>query len=439
MAKATPQYSKSKSNLGKIVSWKSRACVGRDEQGNQVWRVLVIPVDDPRLDGLTPTKRDKTVQLISDNWEKEQRELYEKTKAKSDRANISFSDFVENHWWPDHVMNGKHTPQSVAFYKYMSNDIVEYFGNKKLKRIDEESVIRYINYLNNDAISKSGEKYSDATVVRHYQTLRNIIRYALSIRYIQEDPCERIRPNQKPHMEKKGIDFLSPDDAKRFMKCLHQETIDAKTKLDAEIDLAERDKLEDRYYQKLFWETFLTVLIRTGLRRGEALGLQWRDLDTEKMILKVERNVTVDTKSKNDTKYNLGATKGKDSREVYISDSLKNMLLNLKEAQEERFSTKIFGTEFIFSNHSDRNQPIYPTEPTRYVSRFIKRNDLPNVSPHDLRHTAATLALESGADIKQVQELLGHKDPETTMQFYAGVTEEGKRRTVEGIEKILEG
>ena len=69
--------------------------------------------------------------------------------------------------------------------------------------------------------------------------------------------------------------------------------------------------------------------------------------------------------------------------------------------------------------------------------KFVKRNNLPKVSPHDLRHTAATLALESGADLKQVQELLGHKDPSTTMGFYTGVTEEAQRRTIEGIESLI--
>ena len=65
--------------------------------------------------------------------------------------------------------------------------------------------------------------------------------------------------------------------------------------------------------------------------------------------------------------------------------------------------------------------------------------DASRYSPHKLRHTAATLALESGADLKQVQQLLGHKDPSTTMKFYAGVTEEAQRRPVEGIESIING
>ena len=80
---------------------------------------------------------------------------------------------------------------------------------------------------------------------------------------------------------------------------------------------------------------------------------------------------------------------------------------------------------------------MYPTEPTRMVSKFIKRHGLPNVSPHDLRHTAASLAIQSGANVKEIQALMGHKDAATTLKFYAGISEKAQRDTIEGIEGIL--
>jgi integrase len=112
------------------------------------------------------------------------------------------------------------------------------------------------------------------------------------------------------------------------------------------------------------------------------------------------------------------------------------LLLELKQEQTANYGT-LMPTAYIFNRITDPYKPQYPTEPTRWQSRFVKRHGLPDVSPHDLRHTAATLALEGGADLKQVQQLLGHKDPATTMKFYAGVSEEQQRRTVEGIEKLL--
>ena len=92
---------------------------------------------------------------------------------------------------------------------------------------------------------------------------------------------------------------------------------------------------------------------------------------------------------------------------------------------------------YIFSTPEDPYRPLYPTTPTKWQASFVKRHKLPKVSPHDLRHTAATLALESGANLKDVQNLLGHKDPATTMKFYAGISKNRQRVTAAGIESLI--
>ena len=149
----------------------------------------------------------------------------------------------------------------------------------------------------------------------------------------------------------------------------------------------------------------------------------------------VSRNVTIDKNAPE--KYSIGTTKTGEERTVPISKRVYGMLMQLKREEEERLHMKIMPACYIFSRRTDPQKPLYPTEPTRFTSKFIKRHNLPNVSPHDLRHTAATLALEAGANLKEVQQLLGHKDASTTMTFYAGVTEEAQRRTVEGIESLI--
>ena len=178
----------------------------------------------------------------------------------------------------------------------------------------------------------------------------------------------------------------------------------------------------------------MTVLLKTGLRRGECVALQWGDIDGNKLELSITRNVTIDRNSPD--KICVGKTKTDEERTVPISQGLYALLMTHKHEQQKKHGV-LFPNTFVFCSALDPYKPIYPTEPTRWQSKFVKRNNLPKVSPHDLRHTAATLALESGADLKQVQELLGHKDPSTTMGFYTGVTEEAQRRTIEGIESLI--
>lgn len=401
MANITPR----KNKQGDITGYKVRICLGRDEQYKQIWRATTIE----RPEGLTPAKEKKEVERLADLWEQTQKAEYEKTHAKESKDKITLADFVEKHWWPDHVEDGTHTPSTISFYRHMTDDILEYFGKKKLVLIDAEAVKRYIKYCNTEARTKRGEPYNPTTTQHHFSTLRNILEYARRFKYIQSDPCQDLTQKEKPQRGKKHIDFLAPEDAKAFLSALDGEP--------------------------LFWRAFMNVLITTGLRRGEAVGLQWGDIDADKLTITVQRNVTIDTGSAD--KYHVGATKTGETRTVPISPRVLALLGALKQEQQARFGAVMLPTAYIFSSAADAYKPIYPTEPTRWQRKFTERHNLPKVSPHDLRHTAATLALEAGANLKQVQNLLGHSDPGTTMKFYAGVTEEAQRRTVEGIESLL--
>lgn len=394
-----------KNKQGEVISYKITVCVGRDEKYKQVWRTCTIK----RPEGLTPAKERKEVERQADAWAETQKSEYERTHSKEDKDKITLANFITNHWWPDHVMYGTHKPSSVQFFRYMSNDILDYFGTKKkLKQIDAEAVKRYIKYLNTEATTKKGEPYSPTSVQHHFSTLRNILEYARRYHYIQFDPCQDLSQKEKPRRKKKKVDFLSPQEAKRFIECLDNEP--------------------------LFWRCCMNVLITTGLRRGECLGLQWGDIDGDNLTMTICRNVTVDKTSPD--KVFVGSTKTEEIRTVAISKRIHRLLMELKHEQENKYGV-LLPTAFVFCRADNPFLPLYPTEPTRWQRKFVERYGLAKVSPHDLRHTAATLALESGADLKQVQELLGHKDPSTTLSFYAGVTEEAQRRTVEGIESLI--
>lgn len=478
---------------GQVVGYKFRCCVGRDEQYKQIWRTTTISHDDPRLEGLTPKKLKDELSSIKHEWDKEQKAEYEKNHSKTDKAKITFKEFVSDHWMPDHVIPG-HTPSSIQFFQYTSEMAIEYFGDKKkLKDIDTEAVKRYLNFLNTEARAKvnvikeipftiannedshavltweaqkdalsyqifrksnrskefikiastdgltftdsqmkncsyqvkawfiePGDEHFSPTSVKHFfGSLRNVLRYAKRMKYITSDPTEDLAPSEKPHREKKGIDFLRPNEAARFLQCLESED--------------------------LYWRCLLNVLLISGLRRGEAVALQWQDLDSKKLELSIVRNVTLDKNSENGL--SIGKTKTGESRIVPISDRMEKMLTKLKTEREYQLSEKdengkiitavtLPGTSYIFCG-PDPFRPIRPDSVTTKVRRFVEKNNLPNVSPHDLRHSAAALALEAGTDLKSIQELLGHADAETTMRYYAGVTEEAKRRSIEGTENLL--
>lgn len=381
--------------------------------GRQVQKKKRFPLPQGNL---TPAKLRKEEQRIADEWERAFRADYLGGRQIIDKDKITLAAFIDEHWLPDHVRDGTHTPKGVRFFEDTSANMLSYFGGKKkLVSITTEDCKRYIVFMKTQAKQDNGEPYSAATVKHNYDTMNNILGYAERMEYIPRNPTRNLSEKDKPKVPAPKIDFLEPEDARRFMECLETEP--------------------------LYWRALMSVLITCGLRRGEAIGLQWKDIDEETMTIKVERSVEVDKNA--DDKVYVGPTKTGRNRVVPLPDSTYSLLAQMQEERRaagmvELPHSFIFHRPYVKSKQeADYYKPIYPTTVTRWQQRFVQRHNLPKVSPHDLRHTAGTLALEGGANLKQVQDLLGHSNPATTMKYYAGVTAEAQRRTVEGIENIL--
>lgn len=418
---------------GKTRAYKLVAYLGRDEKNKKIRCSTTIEPPE----GLTPKREEKEVQRLADEWEREKRAEYEeslkrnKTQLRTERDKISLPDFIDKHWMEKHVKDGKHTPDTIAFYNNMAKDIKAYFSaekpNLKLADIRKEDILDYLAYLRNTARTKKGTPYGATTIQHHFSTLRNVLEFAVYIDYLKEDPCKKLKQTDRPQREDHEVEFLEEEDALRFMSCLESDE--------------EKEYWITNHGSHLFWKTLVNMLIVTGLRRGELVGLQWGDLDKKNMMLHIRRNVTLDTSHKGETdpekKIHIGETKSKKIRKVPVSKYLLDLLVSLKEEEEAQFKGSLLPKAFIFCRSDNAYLPIYPTEPTRLMKKFIKRHELPDVSPHDLRHTAASLAIESGANVKEIQALLGHKDAATTLKFYTGISEKTQRGTIDGIEGIL--
>lgn len=160
---------------------------------------------------------------------------------------------------------------------------------------------------------------------------------------------------------------------------------------------------------------FVVLLITSGLRRGECLGLQWRDIDYENATINIERAVTYTPESG----ILVSAPKTANSiRVIPIMDSAMQLLNLLKHKQERSEKGHDLSHAFIFGKQDDVFSPRDPNAVTRRMKRFVRSVGLPDFSPHDLRHTCASLLLSSGTDIKSVQEILGHADARTTLNYY---------------------
>lgn len=168
----------------------------------------------------------------------------------------------------------------------------------------------------------------------------------------------------------------------------------------------------------------LPVLISllTGLRIGETLALKWGDIDWTHNLISVRRNVVkaYDPETKSE-RYFVGTPKTKNGyREIPLLPTIRETL------------RKIGGMSpnpdlFIVGNSS---QPKAHSLVRETYSRFLKRYHLPAINFHGLRHTYATLLVESGGDIKTISELLGHAKVSLTLDLYVHPSVDTKRKVV---------
>jgi integrase len=164
-------------------------------------------------------------------------------------------------------------------------------------------------------------------------------------------------------------------------------------------------------------EVLLTMAIVTGMRRGELLALKWSNIDLERRVLVVV--ATVDFVPKYGFIENKPKTKA-GQRAIYLPPFLVEMLREHKAKQDKR-------RQEIGANWEDRNLVFpnthggywYPSAMCRLFAKMLEQAGLPPIHFHDLRHSAATILLSMGVNIKIIQELLGHSNVSITLGTYS--------------------
>ncbi len=168
----------------------------------------------------------------------------------------------------------------------------------------------------------------------------------------------------------------------------------------------------------------LLILSTTGIRRSELCGLKWSDINWQQGTAYIQRAVV----KLGGYGILINETKNHSSRRLIPLCA--EVLHYLRQHH-----LKNFDTEYIFSRPD--GQPIYPECIYDYVKRIGKKLDMPHITVHSLRHTTATLLLESGENPKIVQELLGHASISTTLDIYSHVIPGLKQQAVSKLTELI--
>lgn len=218
------------------------------------------------------------------------------------------------------------------------------------------------------------------------------------------------------YFDGKVLQEISPLHIQKFLSYLSN---DYKTERGKPVDALTQEQAQAFFKalsdSPLDFHCLLHLLLTSGVRRGECLGLKWKDIDERRSTIRIERSAVYTP----ETGTAISTPKTADSiRTIPIMPSTLRLLQQLKKQTRAEYHNTVLQDAFIFPSEKDLFVPRDPNAVTRRVKRFMKRNNLPDLSPHDLRHSCATLLLGQGADIKSVQEILGHADASTTLNFY---------------------
>ena len=315
------------------------------------------------------------------------------------KRELKFFDFVDNMWIPLEVENGEKKPSTVKFNLSMVKLLKKDFPNKSLKRIDAIDIDKYFVMLRTEARTAKGTPLSPKTIKHMYGTLRLIFKCAKRYGEIKENPMDNARPPKNPQTQ---VTVIPSSDLAVLLQ-----------------------KLE---YEPLEFQCMVYLLLTSGIRRGECLGIQWRDVDAENVTLHVRRNVTYTPR----TGTTIQTPKTESSiRDIPVFVVTMQLLRQYKVQVQKQHPEADLQKAFLFPGRSSIYEAKSPDAVTSRIKHFMERAGLSSYSPHDLRHTCATFLINSGADTKSVQAIMGHSTASTTLNFYVRADETKMRSAID--------
>lgn len=311
-------------------------------------------------------------------------------------------------------------------YKYMYNMFVRpSFGKLRVTAVKKSDVKRFYNKLADDRILKV------ATIDTVHNILHQSFNMAVDDNIIRANPTENmLKELKKAHnFTKEKRKALTVDEQKLLINYL---------------------RTNQQYNH---WYPVFAVMLGTGMRVGELVGLRWCDIDLEEGNINVNHTLVYYNKGDgNGCSFSINTPKTKaGERTIPMMDFVKEAFLLEKRNQEEmgitcRASIDCY-TDFIFVNRFGDVQ--HQGTLNKAIRRIIRDcNDevllkskeknpvlLPPFSCHSLRHTFTTRMCEEGVNVKVIQDILGHKDISTTLDIYTDVTKDLKKKEITSFER----
>lgn len=299
-------------------------------------------------------------------------------------------------WWDSYKNTVKpNTEKTVK--SYLEAHLLPAFGEYRLDNLTTPVIQKQVNKWANKANRQSKNAFDS------YHKLvglnKRILKYGVSLQLLKHNPALDVITPRKKQEKKTKIKFLDKQELKQFLSYL--------------------DTLDQSDYKNLFNTVLYKLLLATGLRIGEAMALEWSDVDLENGVIDVSKTLN--------KRIEINSPKSMASyRQISIDKATILMLKQYKNRQQVKAWELGRSEKIVFSNFTGKY--FDPNNIRNQLYKHFKNAGVPNVRFHGLRHTHATLMLNAGMSPKDLQHRLGHSTITMTLNIYVHATEEGAKQ-----------
>ncbi|MBO5256434.1 MAG: site-specific integrase [Clostridia bacterium] len=365
---------------GKLISYSIRVHRGRGADGHQLkpW-TATFPVEPT----WTEKSARKKAEAFAATFEKECREGL----ASDTRQTVArYCEYCINL----KEQRGLKTTTLTLYRSLTERLIVPAIGHIKIRDFKPQHLNDLYTDLAKDGKNKNGGKLSGKTILEVHRLLHTILDQAVKESLIPFNVADRVEP---PKVKKSDPTYYQPEDVTAILSALNEEPGQ--------------------------WRTLVLLLLVSGCRRGEALGLKWEDVSFEYNRIHICRNVQYSP----DKGIYITTPKTKTS-DRWVSMPAETMKL-LRRYRAWQGSERLRLGEYFesqgFAFTQDNGSPMHPDSVTDWMKKFSKRRGLPHINPHAFRHTMASILYFNGADSVSISKRLGHAQVSTTANIYAHV------------------
>ena len=280
--------------------------------------------------------------------------------------------------WLEHMgTQNRVRPRTLAEYRrIVEQHVIPRIGALPVQKLTPVHVERMLSNMTNDDVGAR-------TMQLCHMRLSQALDWAMRMGYVRRNVAKLV---ERPTVEKRADTIWSPAQATAF--------------------LAKAGP----------WRPLFELILATGMRRGEALGLHWSDFDEDAGTIRVRRSLSIMPGQG----LVLSEPKTETSKRFIQLDPETTALLKAHRlAQAERQRTALDWTETPYMFTNGRGGPLFPDNVLRAFHRIAVQAGVPPIRLHDLRHTHASWLLLSKEAPQVVSERLGHANPAILLRIYA--------------------